>query len=107
VVQSCLHSMLSDGQGLNLARVRLIVLFACPNDGSQFLSPLRWVTRFLLRNPQEKGLLPLDARITDARLRPLTPVPSAATLTGIDAHRSIFGINGSEIVGVQFSDRDT
>jgi pimeloyl-ACP methyl ester carboxylesterase len=41
VGQSYLHRMLSDGRGFNLARVRLIVLFACPNDGSRFLSPLR------------------------------------------------------------------
>jgi pimeloyl-ACP methyl ester carboxylesterase len=94
VVQSYLHKVLSDGRGHELARVRLIVLLACPNDGSQFLAPLRWVTRILLRNPQEKDLLPLNDRIIDARRTVLNKVVPAAAVSTHSCHIPVFAYAG-------------
>lgn len=63
VIQRCLVRMLAEGRGLELARVRRVVLLATPNNGSDlFLS----VRRTLVRgNPQEAGLRPFDELVAD------------------------------------------
>ncbi|WP_443056875.1 esterase/lipase family protein [Streptomyces sp. IBSBF 2390] len=67
VVQRYLLRMLGHrGRGRELSRrIRSVILFACPNDGSQFGLALRRV--FMRSNPQERQLRPLDEQITDTR----------------------------------------
>lgn len=67
VVQKYLHHMIGDrGQGRELSRrIRKVILFACPNDGTEFLSALR--RAFFHSNPQENQLRPLNEQITNTR----------------------------------------
>ncbi|WP_344671686.1 hypothetical protein [Catenulispora yoronensis] len=67
VIQRYLERMLADGRGLELARIRRVVLLATPNTGSQLLSTLR---RFLVhRHPQEVELRPFNELVNDAARR--------------------------------------
>lgn len=80
VIQRCLARMLSEGRGLELARIRRVVLLATPNTGSQLLLSTR---RMLVRgNPQERGLRPFDELVVDTLrivLRDIVNAPSAPT----------------------------
>lgn len=58
VVQRLLDRMIATGRGRELARIRRIVLFACPNTGSDLALSLRRQARFW-RHPQERELRPL------------------------------------------------
>ncbi|WP_326811791.1 hypothetical protein OIE62_13810 [Streptomyces scopuliridis] len=80
VVQRYLARMLGTGRGADLARIRRIVLFACPNNGSQFALTLR--RRWLGWNPQERQLRPLDALVTDAQRIVINQVVHAREVTG-------------------------
>ncbi|MFE9889041.1 alpha/beta fold hydrolase [Streptomyces scopuliridis] len=80
VVQRYLARMLGTGRGADLARIRRIVLFACPNNGSQFALTLR--RRWLGWNPQERQLRPLDAVVTDAQRIVINQVVHAREVTG-------------------------
>lgn len=76
VIQRCLARMLAEGRGVDLARILRIVLFACPNNGSQFAMTLR--RRFLGGNVQERQLRPLDEQITDTQRIVMRDVVHAA-----------------------------
>ncbi|MFH9263728.1 esterase/lipase family protein [Streptomyces sp. NPDC017546] len=65
VAQRFLARMLAEGRGRDLARIRRVVLFACPNNGSQLALSLR--RGLLSRNPQERRLRPLDQQIADTQ----------------------------------------
>ncbi|MFE4976277.1 esterase/lipase family protein [Kitasatospora sp. NPDC056651] len=75
VVQRYLSRMLNDGQGLALARILGVVLFACPNDGSDFLLPLR--DAWWRRHPQVRALAPLDSGVKDAQRTVLRQIVQA------------------------------
>lgn len=65
VVQRFVADLLQAGRGAELHRLVRIVMFACPNQGSEFFLGFR---RLLLRfNPQERRLRPLDKTINDTR----------------------------------------
>jgi hypothetical protein len=66
VVQQCLAGMIADGRGLELTRVREIVMFACPNAGSEFLIGARRRLWFW-QHPQEQALRPLNDTIAETR----------------------------------------
>jgi pimeloyl-ACP methyl ester carboxylesterase len=51
ILQRYLAWMLHDGRGGELTRIRLVVLFSCPNEGSEYLRSIRDFTRFH-RHPQ-------------------------------------------------------
>jgi hypothetical protein len=72
--------MLAAGRGADLARIRRIVLFACPNNGSQFALSLR--RRWPWKNPQERQLRPLDAVVTDTQRIVLNQVVHAREIGG-------------------------
>lgn len=67
VVQRYLARTLTAGRGLELERIRQVVMFACPNDGSEFALSLRRVVQSWLRSPQERDLAPLTIAVTEAR----------------------------------------
>lgn len=79
IVQRCLARMLVEGRGKDLARIRRVVLFACPNNGSQFALALR--RGLLRRNPQEHQLRPLDQQITDTQRIVLRDIVNAGEVT--------------------------
>ncbi|MFI7026104.1 alpha/beta fold hydrolase [Micromonospora sp. NPDC049900] len=64
VVQRALARMLADNPG-ELDRLRLVLMYACPNAGSDLALPLR--RTFLRRHPQEADLRPLRAAVLDAQ----------------------------------------
>ncbi|MCF1596968.1 alpha/beta fold hydrolase [Streptomyces muensis] len=77
--QRCLARMLAEGRGKDLTRMRRVVLFACPNNGSQFALGLR--RGLLRRNPQERQLRPLDQQITDTQRTILRDIVNAREVT--------------------------
>ncbi|MFG2415781.1 alpha/beta fold hydrolase [Streptomyces goshikiensis] len=79
VIQYCLARMLGEGRGKDLARIRRVVLFACPNSGTQWGAAFR---RGLLRgNPQERDLRPLNEEITEARRVVMRDIVRATEVT--------------------------
>ncbi|NNH69259.1 alpha/beta fold hydrolase [Nocardia uniformis] len=60
IVQRYLAQQLSEGRGLELRRIRRILMFATPNSGSEYLLALR---KRWQRNPQERELRPLNEKI--------------------------------------------
>ncbi|MDY7083783.1 MAG: DUF3089 domain-containing protein [Actinomycetota bacterium] len=79
VVQRMLARTLADGRGPELARIRRIVLFACPNSGSELFLLLR--RGLLRRHPQERDLRPLNRDITEAHRIVLNQVIHATTVS--------------------------
>ncbi|MCX3290639.1 tetratricopeptide repeat protein [Streptomyces sp. NEAU-H22] len=77
--QRLLVRMLAEGRGADLTRIRRVVLFACPNDGSQLALTLR--RGLLRRNPQERQLRPLDEQINDIKRAVLRDVVHAHEVT--------------------------
>ena len=65
VIQRHLARMLGWGLGQDLARIKAVVLFACPNDGSEFALSLR--KGWWQLNPQERGLRTLSESVKDAQ----------------------------------------
>jgi hypothetical protein len=70
ILQRFLEWMLNLGKGRDLARIRTIVLLACPNGGSEYLESVRHVLG-LGRHPQVGSLDVLDRRIADTQRRVL------------------------------------
>ncbi|BBC34933.1 hypothetical protein SGFS_062270 [Streptomyces graminofaciens] len=80
VAQRCLARMLGDGAGHDLARIRRMVMLACPNNGSELLLSLR--RSFLgLGHPQEKDLRPLNDLVTGTLRTVLRDVVHATAVT--------------------------
>ncbi|MGQ4344026.1 alpha/beta fold hydrolase [Streptomyces sp. SAS_275] len=63
IVQRYLHRMLSVGQGRDLANIRRIIMYACPNSGAQLADSLP----FLKRNVQRQQLRTLTEAVMDAQ----------------------------------------
>lgn len=77
VAQRFLSRMLNQSRGLDLTRVKRLIMFACPNTGSQIFLVLRRMTWFW-RHPQERELRPLNEAITAAHRVVLNQVVHAA-----------------------------
>ncbi|PPK65644.1 tetratricopeptide repeat protein [Actinokineospora auranticolor] len=65
VVQRFVTRTLNDRQGTQLARIKHIVLYACPNNGSQFMLTIRKL--LLFRNSQERALRPYADAIAETQ----------------------------------------
>ncbi|MEY9969603.1 pimeloyl-ACP methyl ester carboxylesterase [Streptacidiphilus sp. MAP12-16] len=78
IVQRYLARMLHDGRGVELARIKRIVLFACPNAGSGFGLPLRHA--WLRGNPQVRGLAPINPDVIEAQRTVINQVSAAQTI---------------------------
>jgi pimeloyl-ACP methyl ester carboxylesterase len=82
VVQRFLARMLNDGKGHELARIRGVVMFACPNNGSEFMLLLRRTFLPLLRgNKQELELRPISTAVLEAQRRVLSGIVHAQHLS--------------------------
>ncbi|WP_430479760.1 alpha/beta fold hydrolase [Streptomyces sp. P11-1] len=79
VAQRALTRMLAEGRGRDLARIRRVILLACPNNGSELAMSLR--RGLLSRNPQEHELRPLNQQITDAQRIVLRDLVNAREVT--------------------------
>ncbi|WP_280499301.1 alpha/beta fold hydrolase [Nocardia cyriacigeorgica] len=78
IVQRYLAQQLDQGQAERLQRIRRIMMFATPNSGSEFMLSAR---RWLLRNPQERDLRPLSAKIFETQQKVLQQIVYAQDLT--------------------------
>ncbi|MCX5252799.1 hypothetical protein OOK27_01240 [Streptomyces canus] len=81
VVQRFLWRMLVEGRGRDLARIRRVVMFACPNNGSELFLLLRRGLMAVVRNKQERELRPLQASVQDAQRRVMTGIVNAGYLS--------------------------
>jgi pimeloyl-ACP methyl ester carboxylesterase len=79
ILQRFLAWMLNDGQGRRLARIRTIVLLACPNEGSEYLRSIRSAAGFK-RHPQARDLEVFSADVAAARRTVLNQVVHASNV---------------------------
>ncbi|MFE6727849.1 esterase/lipase family protein [Streptomyces californicus] len=61
IIQRYLHRVIGRGRAEHLRRIRRVILFACPNNGSQL------ARSWLRRNPQRKQLHVLNREVMDAQ----------------------------------------
>lgn len=83
ILQRFLAWMLHEGRGQDLARIRTIVMLACPNGGSDYLRSVRRIFRFG-RHPQAGSLEVLDRQVVDTQREVLRYIVNAA---GVDEHQ--------------------
>jgi pimeloyl-ACP methyl ester carboxylesterase len=76
VVQRCLARTIWRGKARELARIKRVVMFACPNDGSEFFLSVRRFA-FWWRNPQERQLRPFNKAVREAQETVLRAVVNA------------------------------
>ncbi|MFC7549642.1 alpha/beta fold hydrolase [Plantactinospora sp. GCM10030261] len=79
VAQRMLARTLANGDGPELSRIRRIVLFACPNTGSDLALLLRRSGPW--RHPQERELRPLNQAISDAHRIVVNQIIHATAVT--------------------------
>jgi pimeloyl-ACP methyl ester carboxylesterase len=82
ILQRFLAWMLTEGRGRELARIRLIVMLACPHEGSEYLRSIRAAIGFR-RHPQARELGTLNVDAAQARRIVLERVVNAS---GVDDH---------------------
>ncbi|MEV4510211.1 hypothetical protein AB0K00_14750 [Dactylosporangium sp. NPDC049525] len=80
ILQRHVAWMVHEGRARELARIRAIVLLACPNEGSEYLGTIRRALGFG-RHPQAGQLATLVADATEARRTFLRSVVNAQTLS--------------------------
>jgi tetratricopeptide (TPR) repeat protein len=83
ILQRFLTWMLQQGRGRELARIRSIVMLACPNGGSEYLRSIRRALGFG-RHPQAGSLKVLNRQVADTQRTVLERVVNAA---GVDDHQ--------------------
>ena len=83
ILQRFLSWMLHQGHGRDLARIRSIVMLACPNGGSEYLRSLRHALG-LNRHPQAGSLHVLNRQIADTQRTVLQRIVNAP---GTDDHQ--------------------
>lgn len=99
VIQRCLARMLAEGRGLELARIRRVVLLATPNTGSQLLLTARRV--LVRRNPQERSLRPFDELVADTLRvvqRDIVHAPAAPTERSCRIPFSVYAGESDKVV---------
>lgn len=75
VVQRFLARRSRDGRAKELTRIKHILMYSCPNPGSQFMLSVR--QRAPWRNQQETELRPLDRLVTEAQRTVLEKIVNA------------------------------
>ncbi|MFD5625219.1 alpha/beta fold hydrolase [Streptomyces sp. NPDC127072] len=76
IVQRFLVRTLREARGRTLARIDNIVMFGCPNNGSDFLLTLRRLM-FFARSPQERQLRPYQREVLETQRNVLRAVVQA------------------------------
>lgn len=94
IVQRYLARMINAGRGLDLARVRAVILLACPNEGSQLLLSVR-TNAFFWRHAQERQLRPLNRDVLEARHTVLRAVQNATHCDAYHCHIPIYAYGGT------------
>ncbi|HET8662524.1 MAG TPA: alpha/beta fold hydrolase [Micromonosporaceae bacterium] len=93
VVQRFLARTLSRRQGSELARISQVVMYSCPNSGSDFfLSVRRWALWW--RNPQERQLRPFVRAVTETQEAVLRAVVNAPGRTDTECRIPIAAYGG-------------
>lgn len=85
ILQRFLLWMLNEGRGRDLARIRTIVMLACPNNGSQYLATVRHMLGFG-RHPQASSLDVLDKQVADTQRAVLRRVVNASGVDDRQCH---------------------
>ncbi|MEU8387343.1 alpha/beta hydrolase [Micromonospora sp. NPDC048843] len=80
ILQRFLAWMLNEGYGQELASVKLVLMLACPNEGSEFSRSIRKMAGFG-RHAQARDLQVLSSDVTDARRTVLRQVVYADTVS--------------------------
>lgn len=93
VVQRFLARMLWNGKGRDLARIKQIAMYACPNSGSEFFLSVRKLA-FFWRNPQERQLRPFDRAVVEAQQTVLRSVVNAQGCTDTECRIPIAAYGG-------------
>jgi pimeloyl-ACP methyl ester carboxylesterase len=83
ILQRFLTFMLHEGRGRELARIRSVVMLACPNGGSEYLRSIRHVLGFG-RRAQADSLEVLNKQVADTQRTVLQRIVNA---TGVDDHQ--------------------
>jgi hypothetical protein len=83
VLQRFLAWMTSEGRARELARIRTVIMLACPNGGSQYLASIRRALGYG-RHPQAASLDVLDRQVADTQRAVLARIVHAS---GTDAHQ--------------------
>ena len=83
VLQQFLAWMISEGRARELARIRTVVMLACPNGGSQYLDSIRRALGYG-RHPQAGDLEVLSKRVAETQRAVLDRIVYAS---GVDDHR--------------------
>ena len=97
VVQRFLARMLNDARGHELARIRSVVMFACPNNGSEFMLLLRRTLLPMLGgNRQEPELRPISAAVLEAQRRVLSGIVHAQSLSANECPIPLVAYAGEE-----------
>ncbi|MER7728967.1 alpha/beta fold hydrolase [Streptomyces sp. NPDC096323] len=78
VAQRYLSRMLLAGRGRELARIRRLVMFACPNNGSDLFLLARRGLIPMTRNSQERELKPLQTSVLETQRRVIDGIVRAS-----------------------------
>ncbi|MFD0634305.1 esterase/lipase family protein [Catenulispora yoronensis] len=98
VIQRCLVQMLAAGRGLELARIKRVVLLATPNTGSDLLMPAR--RRLVRGNSQEAELRPFNELVGDTFRVVARDIVAAASVPTQRSCRIPFSVYAAEQDGV-------
>jgi pimeloyl-ACP methyl ester carboxylesterase/tetratricopeptide (TPR) repeat protein len=94
VAQRFLVRTLQRHEGLRLSNIRQIVMYACPNRGSEFFLLSRRFAWFL-RNPQERQLRPFDKVLAETELAITRSVLNSTDNTTTECHVPIAAYGGT------------
>ncbi len=97
VIQRFLADRVRRNRGRSLARIRRVLLFACPNNGTEFArSARRLLVDRLLPHPQARSLQPYDEEIAKDHLTVLEQIVRADTVTEGTCPIPVVAYAGSE-----------
>jgi hypothetical protein len=83
ILQRFLAWMISEGRARELARIRTIIVLACPNGGSQYFASIRHTLGYG-RHPQAADLEVLSKQVADTQRAVLAHIVHAS---GVDDHQ--------------------
>jgi hypothetical protein len=85
--------MVHERRGHELAGIKLIVMLACPHEGSEYLASIRRLLRFG-SHPQAENLQALNRDVVDAQRVVLQRIVNAATVTDTQCPIPIYVYSG-------------